>query len=374
MDKAKYIVISEKLEEAITSGVYKNRLPGIYKLSEHYETTHRTMSKALRLLEEKGLVSVNGTRGTFISAVNNFRKYRVIGVVGHSHYGPELAELEAIEKVASEFRYHVVVLANNTSFQNLLTDFPDFLFKFPADGYIFTQSLLTNKLATVLRSNGITFISLNQIVQPVGISWVDYNAEDNLLQVLNKVKSYGHRRIAYVEFKNLNYQYSERIYRTYQKFLSQQDGFNEEFFFSPDTNENYVQNFGTDFFLQLAKDAVKWLMCLKNRPTVVVVLGEKIADFMIKELKNAGVRVPEDLSIVTYLDNETNKHLAGMYVNGAERAAQASQILLNQIKYQECSVVQKFIDSKFINGPSLTRAPAEKVVVPNNMAYEASVF
>ena len=148
MRKAKYIVISEQIEKAIIDGVYQEQLPGLYKLAEDYRTPHITVSKALRLLEEKGMVTVNSTRGTFISANGNFRKHRVVGVIGFRGHSEEL---ETIEKIANEYRYSVVALNPNASLQRLLRDSPEFLLKFPADGYIFALSALTSKLAAVLR-------------------------------------------------------------------------------------------------------------------------------------------------------------------------------------------------------------------------------
>jgi len=369
MRKAKYITISEQIEKAIADNVYQGQLPGLYKLAENHKTTHITISKALRLLEEKGLVSVNGTRGTFISENSNFRKHRVIGVIG---FNGDEKELEAIEKVASEFRYHTVALGFNSSLRQLLQDSPEFLFKFPADGYIIAQSFLTSKLATVLRSNGITFISTNRIIKPVGVSWTDYHAEGNLLKIINKIKSYDHRRIAYVEFTNLKYQYSKRVHKAYQKIMHLSDGFSKEYFFSPGTQEEYLQHHSSDYYSRFAEDAVKWLLGLKQRPTAVVVLSITVADFMIENLKKVGIAVPEDMSIVTYHERgENKKHLAGLHLDFVERATQASRILLNQIKYQKCSVVQKFIRGKFIDGPSLTWAPVDNTAVSDNINITA---
>jgi DNA-binding LacI/PurR family transcriptional regulator len=368
MSAPKYIRISKQLEEAISEGIYKKQLPGLCKLAEEYGTTHITISKALRLLEEKGLVSVNGTRGTFISQNSNFRKYRVICVVGFSG---NCQELKTIEKIAEEFRYQVVALSPNSSFQKLLENSPEFLVKFPADGYIFAQSVLTSKLATVLRSNGISFISLNRIVEPVGISWVDFDAEKNLSQLIGKVKARGHRRIAYVEFTNEHYNYSEIMYEVYKKSMA--DNFDREYFFSPGTQDEYLLKYGPDYCLQMADDAVEFLLRLRQRPTAVVVLADKIAKLMVGRLKKCGIEVPGDMSIVTYFAGYQKKHLAGFDFDLVDRVARASRVLLEQIKYQRNSVIQEFISSKFIDGPSLAWCPAEKSVSNKNIAEEVCV-
>lgn len=369
--KAKYVLISEQIEKAIANGVYQDQLPGLYKLAEDYNTTHITVSKALRLLEEKGLVSVNATRGTFISEKSNFRKNRVICIVGFSAYNR--LELDAIEKVASEFRYHVVSLASNPSLNDLLYKSPDFLTKFPADGYIFAQSVLTSKLATELRRNGISFISLNQINEPVGISWVDYNAEANLLNILKKAKSYGHNRIAYIEFTNNHYQYSKRMREVYHDFMYSSGVFNGKYFFSPGSHDEYYQDYGNNYWTHFADDAVEWLLSFDQRPTVIIVQVDIVADMIIKKLKKNGISVPKDMSIIAYSDYECRDYLARMHVDCVKRATEASRILLNQIKYQKCSVVQKFISSKFIEAPSLTCAPEDKITKAEDIRKEIFV-
>ena len=180
---------------------------------------------------------------------------------------------------------------------------------------------------------------------------MDYNAEENLLKILHKMRAYGHKRIAYVEFTNLYYGYSERMHKVYREFMSLPP-FNEEYLFSPGTQEEYFQSYGSEYYRQMAKDSVEWLLSFKRFPTAVIVLSDKIAEFMIEYFRRLGISVPKNISIVTYFNHQNNKLLAGLNVDSIKRAKLAAQILFDQIKYQRHSVIQEFVDGKFVDGPS----------------------
>jgi DNA-binding LacI/PurR family transcriptional regulator len=351
MQKAKYISICEQLEKAILDGVYENRLPGLYVLAEKYGTSHITISKALRLLEEKGFVSVNSTRGTFISETANFRKHRLIVVIGMSNNSRK--EIEAIEKEAGKWRYDVICISNSNGIHKLLENTPEFLSKFPADGYIFAHSLLTSQTATELRRNGINFISMNQVTKPVGISWVDYNWKRNLEKTIDEIQARGHKRIAYIEFKNPHYQYSERMYKLYKTIMTKLGHFEEEYFFSPASQDEYYRKYGENCYTQFVEDAVWWLLRLRERPTAIIISGGYIAEQVVIKLKEHGIAVPGDISIVTYSDKLKEK-LAGLYLDSEKRATKVAEILMCQLKYQKNEVVQEFIECKFVDGPTLS--------------------
>ena len=354
MPKPKYIEISERIKEGIESGVYQDLLPGVYKLAKDYNTTHITISKALRLLEEAGMVSVNGTRGTFVSSQKEFRKNRVIGIIG---YNGHREELEAIEKVAAEHRYSVVALSPGDSMQKLLLETPEFLFKFPADGYIFSQSVLNEKLATVLRSNGIKFVSLNQVIKAQNISCIDFNLRENIEIILNKIRSFGHRKIAYIGITNDHNDYSKRMESYYNEYMEKEGIDSCGYFYTPGTHMEYYNKYGSDYYRQIALDALEWYLKCKEKPTALVVNEEPIAEIMTRNLLTMGVKIPKDLSVVCFSSNNNNSHFSKLYFDLAKRGEIAARLLLDQIKYQQCYVEQKLLTGDFIEGPSLKSPP-----------------
>ena len=65
----KYLDIYNKLKSHITSGKYdsKKRLPHIRELADIHSTSHKTISKVIKILEMEGLVKGIPSKGIFIS-------------------------------------------------------------------------------------------------------------------------------------------------------------------------------------------------------------------------------------------------------------------------------------------------------------------
>ena len=74
-----YHELSEKLERYIAENGITGKMPGVLKLSRELGVHHVTLSKAMRLLEKKGLLSINGTKGTFVTERTEKRpRHRVL--------------------------------------------------------------------------------------------------------------------------------------------------------------------------------------------------------------------------------------------------------------------------------------------------------
>ena len=112
-----YHSLSEKLEEYIHDRGLSGRLPGLGPLSREFGVNQLTMSKAIRLLEEKGLVTINGTRGTFVNEERRSRPvYKVIGLVGVTKLDERDYILDNLEPYAERSGYHLLGITVPWSF------------------------------------------------------------------------------------------------------------------------------------------------------------------------------------------------------------------------------------------------------------------
>jgi DNA-binding LacI/PurR family transcriptional regulator len=355
MNRTKYAKISSSIEEKIRNGEYRGRLPGLYNLAKQHKTTHVTVSKAIRLLEGKGLLTINGTRGTFVSSEASSQKHRVVCVVGMERgHSSDHSDLDVIESVASKFRYRVIALSDSPGLAELFADTPEFICKIPADGFIFAQSALTSELATVMRGSGIPFISLNCIKKPRGVSFVDYNSEDGVERLIKRLILLKHERIAYIGYNNLFLDYTDRIRKVFCNALSEINPYCGDYFFTPMTQKEYFKRYGSFYHDSFAADATRWLNGLVGMPTAVIVAGSHIGECLIENLERNGIAVPGDISVVAYTDMlPKDNRIACMYYDLAERASFAANTLLNQMKYMKTTVVQEFLTGRFMEGDSL---------------------
>jgi DNA-binding LacI/PurR family transcriptional regulator len=351
MRKAKYIIISEQIEEAIAKGVYQERLPGLNKLAASYQTTHITISKALRLLEKKGKVTVNGTRGTFISGEKQRPRFRVIGVIGLSS-GKSGWELKTIQDIASKENYRVVALSDNSDLDRLLREDTDFLVNFPVDGFIFAYSAITENIATTLRMAGIPFVAMNYIPNISGINWAGFNSEDGFKCVLDEFATLGHRQIAFLGLKNLHYNYSKRMYKVYKDFMTDMGAFDNKFYYCSNMKEHHFE-YEDDLYQNFAQEIVEYVMALKTRPTAIFIPLHIVAVKACKLFKKAGVKIPDDISIAGESDLRNKYKVSGIIYDYTLRAAEVTKIITGLLKKPDTPLTQKVLKIQWHSGNTM---------------------
>ena len=76
-----YHEIVEKMRTCIRSGELSGRLPGIRPLGKRFGVNPATITKALRILEEKGYVSIVPKLGAFVISKGNTVSSHTLGVI-----------------------------------------------------------------------------------------------------------------------------------------------------------------------------------------------------------------------------------------------------------------------------------------------------
>jgi DNA-binding GntR family transcriptional regulator len=64
--KLAYDQVADDLTRRIMSGEFTERIPSERFLADEYETSSKTVRKAVEILRERGIVRTAGTRGTFV--------------------------------------------------------------------------------------------------------------------------------------------------------------------------------------------------------------------------------------------------------------------------------------------------------------------
>ncbi len=78
MINRKYIDLAELIESDIDTKKWQKLLPGVHALGKHYNVAPATVSRAVKVLSQKGRVTVQGTKGTFISnTLHNRPRYGI---------------------------------------------------------------------------------------------------------------------------------------------------------------------------------------------------------------------------------------------------------------------------------------------------------
>lgn len=108
----------------------------------------------------------------------------------------------------------------------------------------------------------------------------------------------GHRKIAHITGESTNFSAMKRI-QGFQKAVEKNQ---------LQIPNNYIVN-GGYFSYEGGQVAMKQLLMLEDRPTAVYVSGDEMAIGAIQTIKDSGLRVPEDISIIGFDDISIAKYL-----------------------------------------------------------------
>lgn len=355
MIETKYIELSEKIEEGIKKGLWTDRLPGTVKLSRELNADPATVLKAFRLLSEKGLVTIQGTKGTYITPQSGLTKHKVIGLIGIQKdntplYTDEFAE---IEKTAEEKGYRLFGIAQG---KKLFANDMNLLLQFPVDGYIFMYSSLTFEIASFLKQKGIKFVSCNKPVGIPGVNWVDFDSESAVRDGLNHLISLGHKKIACVEFHNPNYMYSARILSVYKDVCAENGlPFHESFFVSRDV-AHYYKLYGEEYEQAYGFECASDLLKESNTPTAIMTVGRKMGLGVCQGLKKHNLTVPKDISVLIYASkNKNDEFFSNVKLDHQTRARIATKTLLDLMDNPVMDIKQELITHKLVINKSTSK-------------------
>lgn len=221
------------------------------------------------------------------------RHSQVLGVIVSSIDDPFFSEiLFGIEETAQENGFSLFIAASQHD-PNRERKIVQTMLEQRTDGVIICSSSFSAEQGRQLLSNGFPVVMVNhQSAENYHYS-IYHDDVDGSRQVTSHLLGLGHRRIAYLG--------NSQSGRT---TLERQEGFQMEMAAAglPIPGE-YIYNVpGSD--PRFGLDSVNYFLGLPNRPTAVVCFNDTLAIGMLKGCSQAGIRVPDQLS-VTGFDNIT---------------------------------------------------------------------
>ena len=286
-----YHELSEKLERYIAENGITGKMPGVLKLSRELGVHHVTLSKAMRLLEKKGLLSINGTKGTFVTERTEKRpRHRVLALVGANTEQADSKELLAkLNEYSLESGYNVIGI---TFEEQLFQRNRRLLLNFPVDGFLFRMSSLRKEQAELLRRENIPIVSG---ARKEGYPWLDQTDCDHdagYSMLLDRLIALGHRRIAHVTtFKGERFG-DERAEAFLAEMAKRSLPVKTEWIYR---DECFRSGGPLVPFLER-------LFSEQDRPTAVSCGNDLIALRVMTALERQGIRIPEEVSVIGYSD------------------------------------------------------------------------
>lgn len=282
----KHVALVRDISSQIRSGELRpgDQLPSFNELRERWGVGRDTLERMYKSLEEDGLISREHRRGIFVAYPGQAKRQGTIGFVtptallNHPYYvhllqgvrhGAELADVEVL----------LVSERNSVRWEKM-------------DGLIY-QATMHNYME---RPPGMPAVVLVK-----SVTWVDSVMADDSLgitQAIEHLWSLGHRRIAFLTNEGQPHTMSEHRWRAYQDFATRYPESKSEWLrilADPGIGNKSWEEVGYEDMRRWLSEDWKELGC-----TAILAHNDETAIGVIAALQEAGLRVPQDVSVVGF--------------------------------------------------------------------------
>lgn len=257
-------------------------------IQDHSSISEKTKKKVRSVMKELGYQPNLAARGL----VN--KNMRTVGVIlpvsdGTVFKNPFFLEMiRGISKACNEKKY-MVALASGTTEEELLESIQTMAKGGRADGFIVLYSKKKDRIIDYLHKENLFYAMIGKPYEYENeIVYVDNDNQLAGKDATDYLLALEHKKIAYVDGNFGQMMSSERLSGYKQALLSAGIDYNSEYI---------IQGKSTNLS---QKETIKELFTSKNFPTAVVAGDDLIAMELIYSLKEINLRIPEDVSIISF--------------------------------------------------------------------------
>jgi DNA-binding LacI/PurR family transcriptional regulator len=301
----RYLQVKSILEGWIRTGRFKAgaRVPGEREIALDLQVSQMTANKAILALVEEGWLYREHGKGTFVC--HDFHPpipaILRVGVVAH------LSAVEALEDVylGTLFGGMQRAIVNAPVSLSLLEVYPDTMYdrlmEADMDGFLLVNVLEQNiQTAQRLYEQGKRLVALGTAWEPLSVPFVDSDNQEGTRAAIRHLLTLGHRRIAGV-FSLVTTSNTQHRLRAYRETLGDHH---------IDLPDHYVISGDGVFPLsEAAVQRVRQLLQEHPRPTAFFCGGYHLALEIMRALRDEGLSIPEDVSVIGFDDPVSAAHL-----------------------------------------------------------------
>lgn len=209
------------------------------------------------------------------------------------------------------------------------------------DGMILLNSKVEDNIITYLKERDFPFVLIGKPYKNVEqITHVDNDNFRAMKEATEYLLKHGHRKIAFIGG-------SLDLMVTVERFLGYERAMRNA---NITLRNEYVIN--EEFLIEGGQEAVRKLMSVTHPPTAIIVADDFMALGVLNTLDELGIRVPEDISIVSFnnvlLAEMAKPPLTSVDINIFELGYQASKSLIQMIENSNEPIKRMIIPHKLI--------------------------
>ena len=280
------------------------------------------VSQDARMRVEAAIAGLNYVPNTLARSLR-FKKTRVLALVLTDITNPFWTTVaRGVEDVANAHGFNVI-LCNTDEDEAKQNDYLQVLLQKRVDGFLFVPARSTAESVRLIREQNVPVVVLDRQIPDVAVDVVRGDSEGGAYQLIRHLLTLGHRRIAVLSGPEAISTATDRVagYRRAMADAGQPAGAEMVF------HGGYSQEGGYHMALQALAAA--------PRPSAFFASNNFIAIGAFRALQEAGLRVPEDVAIVSF-DDAPNWFLMKPFLTVAsQRAYQmgqcATELLLERL-------------------------------------------
>ena len=214
-----------------------------------------------------------------------------IGVIVHNLHDPFFYDLiRGFEKAAQEISYRVIFASVLGSDSQSKESYLQYFSGGVVDAVVIHGSYFSDKelLRCISPSSSLDLLLIENDIQEMNCNKLLIDNEQGAGAAVNYLISHGHRQIAHI-CGNPNRKVTIDRLNGYLKAMRTR---------GLEVQDGYLQHISSDY--RMGYERMRDLLALPNRPTAVFCSDDAIASYAVKAILDAGLRVPEDISIMGF--------------------------------------------------------------------------
>ena len=253
--------------------------------------------------------------------------------------------LRGIGQVTHQLEYAMVLSSGQTE-KEILSEVQRLVYGSYVDGIILLYSRINDPVEKFLRENEYPYVIVGKPHEDINeVTHVDNDNVTAGKEVTQHLIEQGHKKIAFIGG-------SRDLFVTVDRESGYEAALNENGL--PNSRDYKIH---TEFLKSGGREAVEYLLALKERPTAIVVSDDLISLGVVSRLEESGVNVPGDMSIVSfnnvYLSEIIRPTLTTVDIHIYELGAQSAKALIEKAENKT--------------------EPAKRIIIPHKIVYRESV-
>ncbi len=348
-----YKQLKEKIKNKIEKEDYElgNVIPTEQELCNMFAVSRHTVREAVSELVNEGLVEKIQGKGTVVISrqeVNNIKN--TVGIIV-----PFLDE-----SLISKIIVGVEKVINNSNLKLLFTHTDNdekiqskYIRQFRKDNVggliIFpVENETVDEEIKKLEKDGFPFVLIDRLIENVDSNYVIVNNIGGGYKAVDHLINLGHKKIGFISHVYWNTSTVRSRYQGYLRVL-------EEYHIP--LKEEYVLKYDYTKIESIeTKNKIKRYLTRDDRPTAVFCVNDYIAIDILNMAREIGLRVPEDLSVVGFDNNDIlsrfNIPLTTINQPKEQIGKKAAEIILSQIQDGSKDFQQVVLPTKLIERES----------------------